>query len=52
MQKSSHGSHLGFTTGMIFAVFDLIKVSLMLPAKFRVNWPFSSGNEVKNRFSR
>ena len=24
----------------------------MLPTKFRVNWPFSSGEEVKNRFSR
>ena len=24
----------------------------MLPTKFRVNWPFSSGEEVKNGFSR
>ena len=24
----------------------------MLPSKFGVNWPFSSGEEVKNRFSR
>ena len=24
----------------------------MLPTKFRVNWPFSSGEEAKNRFSR
>ena len=22
----------------------------MLPTKFRVNWPFGSGEEVKNRF--
>ena len=25
---------------------------LMLPTKFQVNWPFSSGEEAKNRFSR
>ena len=24
----------------------------MLPSKFGVNWPFSSGEEAKNRFSR
>ena len=24
----------------------------MLPTNFRVNWPFSSGEEVKNRFSK
>ena len=24
----------------------------MLPTKFRVNWPFGLGEEVKNRFSR
>ena len=24
----------------------------MLPSKFGVNWPFGSGEEVKNRFSR
>ena len=24
----------------------------MLPTKFRVNWPFCSGEEAKNRFSR
>ena len=24
----------------------------MLPTKFQVNWPFGSGEEVKNRFSR
>ena len=24
----------------------------MLPAKFQVSWPFGSGEEVKNRFSR
>ena len=34
---------------MILATFD-IQVTLMLPSKFEVNWPFSSG-EAKNRFS-
>ena len=24
----------------------------MLPTKFRVNWPFGSGEEAKNKFSR
>ena len=36
---------------MILAIFDL-HVTQMLPTKFRVNWPFSSGEEAKNRFSR
>ena len=31
---------------MILAIFDL------LPSKFGVNWPFGSGEEAKNRFSR
>ena len=37
--------------GMILAIFDL-QVTQMLPTKFRVNWPFGSGEEAKNRFSR
>ena len=48
-QDGRHGRHLGFPIGMIWAIFDL-QVTTMLPTKFRVNWPFSSG-EVKNRFS-
>ena len=36
---------------MILAIFDL-QVTQMLPTKFRVNWPFGSGEEAKNRFSR
>ena len=36
---------------MILAIFDL-QVTPMLPTKFQVNWPFSSGEEAKNRFSR
>ena len=37
--------------GTILATFDL-QVTLMLPSKFGVNWPFGSGEEAKNRFSR
>ena len=50
-QDGGHGSHLGFLIGTILAIFDL-QVNLMLPSKFRVKWPFSSGEEAKNRFSR
>ena len=50
-QDGRHGGHLGFTIGMILAIFDL-QVTPMLPSKFRVNWPFGSGAEAKNRFSR
>ena len=39
-KDSHHGSHLD------------LQVTLMLPTKFRVNWPFGSGEEGKNRFSR
>ena len=43
--------HLGFPIGSILAIFDL-QVTPTLPIKFRVNWPFGSGEEVKNRLSR
>ena len=36
------GDHLGFPIRMILATFDL-QVTLVLPMKFRVNWPFVSG---------
>ena len=42
---------LGLPIGMILAVFDP-QVTLILPTKFQVNWPFISGEEAKNRFSR
>ena len=45
------GGHLGFSIGMILAIFDL-QVTRMLPSNFGVNWPFGSGEEAKNRFSR
>ena len=50
-QDGHHGSHLGFPISMILAFFDL-KVTPMLPTKFRVNWPFGSVEKAKNRFSR
>ena len=30
----------------VFNLFIIFKVTLMLPTKFRVNWPFGSGEEV------
>ena len=45
------GGHLGFPIGIILAIFYL-QVTQMLPTKFRVNWPYGSGKEAKNRFSR
>ena len=50
-QDGGHGGHLGFPIGSILAIFDL-QVTLMVPSKFGVNWPFGSGEEAKNRFSR
>ena len=50
-QDGGHGVHLEFPIGTILAIFDL-QVTLMLPSKFGVNWPFGSGEEAKNRFSR
>ena len=44
------GGHLGFPIGTILAIFDL-QVTLMVPSKFGVKWPFGSGEEAKNRFS-
>ena len=41
-QDGHHGSHLGFLIRTILSIFDL-QVTLMLPTKFGVNWPFSSG---------
>ena len=43
--------HFGFPINRILTIFAL-QVTMILPSKFRVNWPFGSGNEVKNRFSR
>ena len=45
------GSHPAFLIGLISAIFDL-QVTSMFLIKFQVNWPFSSEEEAKNRFSR
>ena len=50
-QDSSHGCH-GFLIGTVLALFFYLHVTLMLPTKFGVNWPFGSGEKAKNRFSR
>ena len=42
--------HLGFSTGMILAIF-VLHVAQIHPTKFRVNWLFCPG-EALNRFSR
>ena len=42
--------HLGFPIVIIEVTFDL-KVTLLLPFKFRISWSFGSG-EAKNRFLR
>ena len=43
------GDHLGFPIGTILANFDL-QVDPILSIKFRVSWPFCSGEEAQNRF--
>ena len=50
-QDGCHGGHLGFPISTILTIFDL-QVTLMLPSKSGVNWPFGPGKEAKNRFSR
>ena len=44
-----HGGHLGIPNGMILVLFDL-KVTLILPTKFRVSLPFGSGEVQKQIF--
>ena len=46
-----HGGNLGFQIRTILAIFD-VQVTPMLLTKFQVNWPFSSGEEAINKFSR
>ena len=41
--------HLGFPIGTILVIFYL-QVTPTLPTKFRVNWPFASGEEAKIDF--
>ena len=49
-QDGHHDGHLGYVIRTFLAIFDL-QVTLKLPTQVG-NWPFSSGEEVKNRFSR
>ena len=50
-QDDCHYGHLGIPIETILAIFDL-QVALIPPTKFQVYWPFSSGEEAQNRFSR
>ena len=50
-EDASNGSGLGFLIRTILTNFDL-QVTHMLPTNFQVNWPFGSGEEVKNIFSK
>ena len=50
-QGSCHCMHLGIPIETILANSGL-QVTLLLPTKFQVNWPFGSGEEAKTRFSR
>ena len=54
--NSQHGRWVAATAAILdfrttLAIFD-VQVTPMLPTKFQVNWPFGSGEEAKNRFSR
>ena len=42
---------LDFLSQRFKLLFDL-QITPMLPTMFQVNWPFGSGEEAKNRFSR
>ena len=44
-QDGHQGGHLGLPISIVLAIFDL---QVMLPTKFGVSWPFSSGEEAKN----
>ena len=50
-QDGGHSGNLGLTIETILAILD-IQVSPMLPTNFQADWPFGSGEEAKNRFSR
>ena len=50
-QNGNRGGHLWFSIVTILNIFDL-QVAPIVPIKFRVNLPYSSGAEVQNRFSK
>ena len=49
-QDSNNGGHPGVSIGTICAIFIFIYVTLMIPIKIHVIWPFGWG-EAQNRFS-
>ena len=49
-QDGQNCGQLGFLIGTVLAIV-INKVTPMLSSRFRVNWPFGSGKEAKNRFS-
>ena len=51
-QDGHHSRYLGFPIETILAIFFYLQVTPMLPTKFHVNWPFGSGEEANNIFSR
>ena len=50
-QDGGHGGHLEFPFRTILTIFHL-HVAPKLLTKFKVSWPFGSGEEAKIRFSR
>ena len=48
-QAGDCGGQIGFPIRTNLAFFDQ-QVTQILSTMFRVNWPFGSGEEVKNRF--
>ena len=50
-QDGGHGGHLGYYIGTTLAIIAL-QDTLMLPTKFKVNWPFGSGEEANKRAQR
>ena len=51
-QDGHHSGHTGFSIGTNLAISDLQQVTLMLPAKFQISWPFGFGEEAKNKTYR
>ena len=53
LQDGHHGRYIGFPNGKILVIYLFyLQVTPLLPAKFQVNRPFGSREEMKNRFLR
>ena len=50
-QDDCHGGHLGFPIRTLLDTFYL-QITPKVPIQVQVDWPYVSGKEVKNRFSR